>query len=123
MDQDQDGDGRLPMDSPAFRSTLLPLLDGPTSPGCGEDVAPPGSSPDLVCGRHSHFGATVNNRFNEPRNSPADMQRSRVDYQQKEISINSVATGELPRPTDQSGDQDGRAFACKIEQGTEDDEG
>jgi len=35
MDQDQDGDGRLSMDSPAFRSTLLPLLDGPTSPSCG----------------------------------------------------------------------------------------
>jgi len=47
-DQDQDGDGRLSMDSPASRSTLLPLLDGPTSPSCGEDVAPPGSSPDLV---------------------------------------------------------------------------
>jgi len=32
MDQNQDGDGRLSMNSPAFRSTLLPLLDGPTGP-------------------------------------------------------------------------------------------
>jgi len=111
------------MKSPAFGSAFLPLLDGPTSPNGGEDVAPPGSSPDLVCERHSHFGRQSTSRFNEAQNSTPDMQRGRVDYQQKEISNHSEPTGELPRPTDQYGDQDGGASACEIEQGTEDNEG
>jgi len=53
QDQDQDGDGRHSMDSPAFRSTLLPLLVRPTGPSCGEDITQPGSSPNLVCRRRT----------------------------------------------------------------------
>jgi len=51
------------------------------------------------------------------------MKRGWVDYQQKGISINSEPTGELPRPTDQSEDQDGGTSACNVEQGTGYDEG
>jgi len=51
------------------------------------------------------------------------MKRGRIDYQQKEISTNSEPAGELPRPADRSEDQYGGASACKIEQGTGDDEG
>jgi len=106
MDEDQDADGRFQMESPAIWSAMLPLLDGTTGPSCGEDIAPPGSSPDLVCGRHSHFGRQSERRFNEPRDSSSYMQRSRIDRQQKEILIISEPTAELPLPADQSEDQD-----------------
>jgi len=42
---------------------------------------------------------------------------------QTEISIYPEPTGEPPRLTDHSEDQDGGAPACKIEQGTGDDKG
>jgi len=69
MDQDQDRDGRFSMDSPAIRSALLPLLERPAGPSRGVDIATPGSSPDLVCGRHPHFGRQYDIRFNETRDT------------------------------------------------------
>jgi len=83
----------------------------------------PGSSPDLVCERHAHFGRQPAIRFNEPRDPSPNFKLSRIDSQQKEISINSEPTGVLPRPTDQSEDQDGGASAGSIEQGAGDNKG
>jgi len=83
MDSNQNGDWRFSWGSPAFRTTLLPLLDGPAGPSSGDDIAPLGSSPDFVCGIHSHFGRHPAIRFNEPRYSSSNMQRSRLDCQHK----------------------------------------
>jgi len=88
MDQDQDGDGLLSMDGRAIRPALLPLLDGLFGPRRGEDIAPPGSSPDFVCGLHSHIERPSTIRFNEPRDSSPDKQRSRLNRKQKEVPIN-----------------------------------
>jgi len=43
------GMGDFQWKGPAIRSALLHLLDGTTGPSCGEDIAPPENSPDLVC--------------------------------------------------------------------------
>jgi len=58
----------------------------------------------LILGRQSAIC------FNEPRESSSDMQRSRIDCQQKEI-------GGLPRSTDQSEDQDGGPQPGKLSRG------
>jgi len=44
-------------------------------PSCWEDIAPPRSSSDLVCGRYSHFGPESEFIFNKPRNYYSNMRR------------------------------------------------
>jgi len=51
------------------------------------------------------------------------MQRSRLNGEHEEVPIKSETTGELPRPTDQSEEQDGGAAVYKIGQGAGNDEG
>jgi len=123
MNTDQDGDGRLSLKCPAIRPPYLPILDGPAGPSCGEDIAPPGSSPDLVCGRHCHSERQSKIRLKESRNYSLDMQRSRFNREQKDIPINTESTGELPRPTNQSEGPDGGPATDETEQGPVNDEG
>lgn len=58
--------------------TCLPVLDGPPGPSRGENATPA-------------------NRCEDDRIGDSDVQRLRSNRDQKEISIDSESTGELPR--------------------------
>lgn len=109
------------MKRPAVRPERLPILDGPASSSCGEDMTPPGRSPDLVCGRYSPSGRQAGNRSNEARDSSSDVQRCRFYCEQEKVPTKSQQTRELPPPTDRSEEPDGGSTARKIEQGVGDE--